>query len=84
MVFRPRPGNRPVRVCVCVFSMVDLAQVQLRSPKVVVATEAAARAPKNGITFLQKIKSSSPIKYEHIRPLRIASVFSLLNLALGR
>ena len=45
------------------------AQVQLRSPKVVVATGAAARAPKNGITFLQKIKSSPPIKYEHIRPL---------------
>ena len=33
------------------------------------ATGAAARALKNGITFLPKIKSSSPIKYEHIRPL---------------
>ena len=46
-----------------------LAQVQLRSPKVVVATGAAARALKNGITFLPKIKSSSPIKYEYVRPL---------------
>ena len=46
-----------------------LAQVQPRSPKVVAATEAAARALKNVITFLPKIKSSSPIKYEHIRPL---------------
>ena len=33
-----------------------LAQVQLRSPKVVVATGAAARVLKNGITFLPKIK----------------------------
>ena len=39
-----------------------LAQVQLRSPKVVVA-------PKNGKTSLEKIKSSSPTKYEHIHPL---------------
>ena len=46
-----------------------LAQVQPRSPKAAVVTGAAARALKNGITFLPKIKSSSPIKYEHIRPL---------------
>ena len=46
-----------------------LAQVQLRSPKVVVAIGAAARALKNGVTFLPKIKSSSPIKYEYVRPL---------------
>ena len=46
-----------------------LAQAQLRSPKLVVATGAAARALKNGITFLQKIKSSSPVKYEHVCPL---------------
>ena len=46
-----------------------LAQVQLHSPKVVVATGAAARALKNGIPFLPKIKSSSPIKYEYVRPL---------------
>ena len=46
-----------------------LAQVQPRSPKVIVATGAAARALKNGIAFLSKIKSLSPIKYEHIRPL---------------
>ena len=46
-----------------------LAQVQLRSPKVAVATGAAAQALKNGITFLPKIKSSSPVKYEHVRPL---------------
>ena len=45
-----------------------LAQVQLHSPKVVVATGAAARALKNGIT-LPKIKSSSPIKHKHIRSL---------------
>ena len=45
-----------------------LAQVQLRSPKVVVATGAAARALKNGRT-LPKIKSSSPIKHKHIRSL---------------
>ena len=46
-----------------------LAPNKLRSPKVVVATGAAARALKNGITFLPKIKSSSPVKYEHVRPL---------------
>ena len=46
-----------------------LAQVQLRSPKVVVATGAAVRALKNGITFLSKIKSSSPIKYEYVNSL---------------
>ena len=33
------------------------------------ATGAAARALKNGITFLQKIKLSPPIKYESVRPL---------------
>ena len=33
------------------------------------ATGAAARALKNGILFLPKIKSSSPIKYEYVRPL---------------
>ena len=33
------------------------------------ATGAAARALKNVIAFLPKIKSSSPVKYEHIRPL---------------
>ena len=46
-----------------------LAQVQLCSPKVVVVTGAAARTLKNGITFLPKIKSSPPIKYEYVRPL---------------
>ena len=46
-----------------------LAQVQLRSPKVAVATGTVARALKNGTTFLQKIKSSSPIKFEYVRPL---------------
>ena len=33
------------------------------------ATGAAARALKNGITFLPEIKSTSPIKYEYVRPL---------------
>ena len=50
-------------------TFLGLAQVQLHSPKVVVATGAAAQVLKNGITFLPKIKSSSPIKYEHVRPL---------------
>ena len=46
-----------------------LWQEPLPGPKEVVNAGAAARGIKNGITFFIKIKSSSPIKYEHIDPL---------------
>ena len=61
--------DRPPPLVYQTTTSLGLAQVQLRSPKVVMVTGAAARALKNGITFLPKIKSSSPTKYEYVRPL---------------
>ena len=64
----PVEASHPSPLVYQTMASLGLTQVQPRSPKVVVATGAAARALKNSITFLPKIKSSL-IKYEYIRPL---------------
>ena len=46
-----------------------LGQVQMPRPKEVVATGAAAQGSKKSYNFFAEIKSSSPVKYEHIHPL---------------
>ena len=46
-----------------------LGQVQMPRPKEVMATGAAARGSKKWYNFFAEIKSSSPVKYEHIHPL---------------
>ena len=65
-----------------------LGQVQMPGPKVVVATGAAARGSKKWYNFFAEIKTSSPVKYEHIHPLwhylRIQSLKFGTNLVSAR